>query len=120
MRLEEQLKEILQQILEQIPNGPMFSELPDTAEDEELCGKVRELRPLVKDTTPGIPREWLRVSEAMEFTGLSKPTLYSLFNRGLVKTVSLRERGKQRGVRLVSVDSLRTFLESRSSGGISE
>ena len=70
------------------------------------------------NTDEVIPREWLRVSEAIQYSRLSKPTLYGLFNRGLVKTVSLRERGKQRGARLVSFDSLKAFLESRASGGM--
>lgn len=61
--------------------------------------------------------EWLRVSEACRYSRLSKPKLYQLFKRGLIKTVSLRERGMVRGTRLVSFDSLRAFLESRASGG---
>ena len=70
----------------------------------------------VSHNAPSLP-EWLRVNEACEFSRLSKAKLYDLFNRGLVKSVSLRERGMVRGTRLVSSDSLRVFLESRSSGG---
>lgn len=61
--------------------------------------------------------EWMRVKEACAFSRLSKPKLYDLMNRGLIKSVSLRERGMVRGTRLVSSDSLRAFLESRASGG---
>ena len=68
------------------------------------------------DSSVGNP-EWLRVSEACKYSRLSKPKLYQLFNLGLIKTVSLRERGMVRGTRLVSFDSLRAFLESRASGG---
>ncbi|MFZ4767667.1 MAG: helix-turn-helix domain-containing protein [Roseimicrobium sp.] len=64
-----------------------------------------------------IPSDWLRVKEACAFSRLSKPKLYDLMNRGLIKSVSLRERGMVRGTRLVSSDSLRGFLESRASGG---
>lgn len=64
-----------------------------------------------------LPQEWLRVSEAVHFSRLSKPKLYQLFNLGLIKTVSLRERGQVKGTRLVSFDSLRNFLESRATGG---
>lgn len=64
-------------------------------------------------------REWLRVKEACAYSCLSKPKLYDLMNRGLVKSSSLRERGQVKGTRLVSFDSLRQFLESRSSGGVS-
>ncbi len=65
-----------------------------------------------------LPKEWLRVSEACQYSRLSKPTLYNLLNRGLVKSVSLRERGQIKGTRLISFDSLRGFLESRASGGV--
>jgi predicted DNA-binding transcriptional regulator AlpA len=67
--------------------------------------------------TPDAPREWLRVKEACDYSRLSKPKLYDLMNRGLIKSVSLRERGQIKGTRLVSFDSLRQFLESRASGG---
>lgn len=61
--------------------------------------------------------EWLRVSEACEFARVSKPVIYDWMNRGWIKNVSLRQRGQVKGVRLVSFDSLRSFLESRATGG---
>jgi len=61
--------------------------------------------------------EWLRVSEACEYARVSKPVIYDWMNRGWIKNVSLRQRGQVKGVRLVSFDSLRTFLESRATGG---
>lgn len=64
-----------------------------------------------------LPTEWLRVSEAVAFSRISKPKLYDLMQRGLIKSCSLRERGMVRGTRLISFDSLKTFLESRASGG---
>jgi excisionase family DNA binding protein len=63
--------------------------------------------------------EWMRVREACEYSRISKPKLYSLMNRGLIRSVSLRERGMIRGTRLISFDSLRDFLESRATGGAS-
>jgi hypothetical protein len=68
-------------------------------------------------TATALPQEWLRISEAVQYSRLSKPTLYNLINRGLIKSVSLRERGQIKGTRLVSYDSLRAFLESRATGG---
>jgi excisionase family DNA binding protein len=62
-------------------------------------------------------REWLRVSEACEYLRISKPCLYSMMDRGQIKNVSLRERGMVRGLRLISFDSLKQFLESRATGG---
>lgn len=64
-----------------------------------------------------IQPEWLRVKEACDYSRLSKPKLYDLLNRQLIKSVSLRERGQIKGTRLVSFESLRQFLESRASGG---
>jgi hypothetical protein len=66
---------------------------------------------------PATPREWLRVKEACEYSRMSKAALYARLNRGLIKSVSLKERGQVKGTRLISFDSLRAFLESRSSGG---
>ncbi len=61
--------------------------------------------------------EWLRVKEAQDYSRLSKAKLYDLINRGLIKSVSLKERGQVKGTRLISFDSLRAFLESRATGG---
>jgi hypothetical protein len=63
------------------------------------------------------PSPWLTVQEAATYSRLSKPTLYKIFERGLVKTLSLREKGQIKGRRLVARASLEAFLESRSSGG---
>jgi predicted DNA-binding transcriptional regulator AlpA len=38
------------------------------------------------------PREWLRVAEAVAWSGLSKPKLYQLINAGLIKSASVRQR----------------------------
>ena len=64
-----------------------------------------------------LPKEWLRVREAVQFSRVSRPKLYDLMNRGLIKYCSLKERGMVRGTRLISFDSLKGFLESRSTGG---
>lgn len=69
------------------------------------------------ETAPLPVREWLRVKEACDYSRLSKPKIYELLNRGLIKGVSLRERGQIKGTRLISHDSLRNFLESRATGG---
>ncbi len=65
-----------------------------------------------------IPQDWLRVSEACAYCRCSRPKLYDLLNRGLVKSVSLKERGQIKGTRLVSFHSLKAFLESRATGGL--
>jgi hypothetical protein len=50
-------------------------------------------------------------------SGLSRAYLYQLANDGRIKTLSLRERGKARGVRLIVYDSLMGYLRSMAEGG---
>ncbi len=61
---------------------------------------------------------YVRTPEAMTFLGVCKTTLYSLadFNGGYIKTVSLKKRGKTRGVRLWSLDSMTNLLEGNQAG----
>ncbi len=61
--------------------------------------------------------DWIRVAEACSFAKISKPLLYSWMERGLIRNVSMRERGRVKGLRLVSLASLQAFLESRATGG---
>jgi excisionase family DNA binding protein len=61
--------------------------------------------------------EWVRVKEACAYSRISKPKLYQLLNAGKIKSVSLRERGQIRGTRLISFDSLRSFLNGLATGG---
>jgi predicted DNA-binding transcriptional regulator AlpA len=70
-------------------------------------------------TTTGeaLPKEWLRVKEATAYCGISKPALYDLMNRGLIRNCSLKQRGQIKGTRLISFDSLRAFLEGNATGG---
>lgn len=63
------------------------------------------------------PREWIRIAEAVQWSGISKPRLYLLLNKGLIRSTSLRERGQVKGTRLISFTSLRDFLGSRATGG---
>ena len=65
-------------------------------------------------------REWLRVSEVLALYRIAKPTLYGLINRGLIRSVSLRQRGQARGTRLVSHPSIEAFLNARATGGETE
>lgn len=64
--------------------------------------------------TVSINPEWLRLPDAVKFSGLSRSLLYQHFDYagGKIKTRNIRQRNKIRGVRLVNVDSLREFIES--------
>jgi len=56
---------------------------------------------------------WLRTPEALSLLGVVKSTLYSYadFSGGEIKTSSLRKRGKTRGIRLWSKESIEAFIE---------
>lgn len=64
-----------------------------------------------------IQPEWIRISEACRLSSVTKPVMYQWMQRGLVKNFSNRQRGQIKGARLVNLESLRSFLESRATGG---
>jgi len=49
--------------------------------------------------------------------GLRRSLLYDLHAHGHIQGVSLRRRGAQRGKRLWSVDSIRSYLAAQMEGG---
>ena len=57
---------------------------------------------------------------ACPYTGLTRSFLYALVSAGKIKSVSLRERGKARGCRLINYDSLIEFLAKAGdeTGGV--
>lgn len=71
--------------------------------------------------------EWIRMPKGHErckYTGLSRSFLYTLVSpceandyRPPVRSVSLRRRGMQRGVRLISYESLMAFLKNQPTTG---
>lgn len=69
------------------------------------------------DTKLQIEPEWLKIPEAVRFSRICRSKIYTLIRSGKIRSVSLREEGETKGTRLVSVHSLRRFLESRASGG---
>ena len=70
-----------------------------------------------KDGGAEIAPEWITVEQACRYAAVSRPVIYNWLNRGLVKNFSAKERGQVRGVRRVSFDSLRAFMNSRATGG---
>ena len=45
-------------------------------------------------------------------TGICRSTLYNLIADGVIKTKVIRRPGNARGIRLISVESLRDYIES--------
>jgi hypothetical protein len=57
--------------------------------------------------------EWVRVPDAVHLSGLSRSAIYGLIAAGAIKSFSNRQRGAQRGIRLISYDSLVGYLEEQ-------
>lgn len=62
---------------------------------------------------------WVDAKQGQALFGLCRTTLTRLSEEGRIKTVSLRDVGRQRGKRLYCYTSIQTYLESRAEGGIS-
>lgn len=59
--------------------------------------------------------EWLRLPKPgtlCPHSGLSRTVLYQLCKANKIKSTVLRQRGASRGIRLISFDSLMTYLRS--------
>jgi hypothetical protein len=69
-------------------------------------------------TCSPIKPEWLRIPDAIRVSGLGRSTIYNILSSGCLKSVVVRKRGCQRGIRLISADSLRTYIESFVEGRV--
>ena len=61
--------------------------------------------------------EFLRVSAAVCYCGISRSLLYELIGSGKISSKILRKPGHIRGIRLISVTSLDEFLNNLPEGG---
>jgi len=61
--------------------------------------------------------EWIRVAQAVAWSGMSRSSINYLVASGKIKAVNLRVRGTERGVRLISFPSFRGFLDRLATGG---
>jgi hypothetical protein len=61
--------------------------------------------------------EYIRVKMAVERFSLPRTKFYELIKAGKIASVSLREEGQKKATRLLSVESIRRFLEARTEGG---
>lgn len=61
--------------------------------------------------------EWIDAKLAKKIFSIGRTTLYELAAAGRIKTSSLRQRGKLRGKRLFSYDSIKAHIESCATGG---
>jgi hypothetical protein len=56
--------------------------------------------------------EFCRVNDAQRLWGLKRGLVYRKIKSGTIRSLTLRERGKKFGVRLLLVESIRTWLMS--------
>jgi len=58
-----------------------------------------------------VAARWLRIEQAVEYSGINRSKLFKLISEGLIKTASVKEQGASRGIRLVDRYDLDRFLE---------
>jgi hypothetical protein len=81
---------------------------------------ANEARPKEGAARDGVLKpEWLRPKEVPKHFGIGRSRIYQLIAEGKVKSVSLRQRGQKHGTRLISYDSLSSYLDSLAKGGAS-
>ena len=59
---------------------------------------------------------WIRAprgGEVDHYCGLARAKLYELASRGLIKSVSLAERGQNRGTRLFNLQSILDYIDTK-------
>jgi Helix-turn-helix domain len=64
------------------------------------------------DVNTTLAPKWLRIPAACTYSGMSRAKLYQLLTEGQIKSICVRKKGNIRGLRLISAESLDTFLES--------
>jgi len=87
-----------------------------------LCMPFKNKKPTITSTiaprsTPIAPVfiRLPRQGEVCPHSGLSRAFMYQLISEGKIRSISLRDKGKSRGVRLVRYESLMDFLNSQES-----
>ncbi len=57
--------------------------------------------------------EFGRVTDIQRMFGVKKGILYRWIGEGRIKSSCIRDRGNLKGIRLISVDSVRAYIESQ-------
>jgi len=65
-----------------------------------------------------VESEYLRPKQMAKLFNISRSKVYELINKGILRSVSLRDEGQTKATRLISVKSFRNYLEMNSTGGI--
>ncbi|MEI6715282.1 MAG: hypothetical protein WCO60_16105 [Verrucomicrobiota bacterium] len=70
---------------------------------------------VVNSHSTAIKREWLRVPEAVQISGMCRSSIYQLITSRAVKSFSHRKPGTKRGHRLISHKSLVNYLNAAAA-----
>ncbi len=73
--------------------------------------------PVLRPRTNHIRPEWGDARCVHAHFSICKSTLYRLAEERKIRSASLKEKGKLRGKRLFSLDSISDFIESKAKGG---
>jgi hypothetical protein len=63
------------------------------------------------------PIKWLKMKDAANYCGLSKSSLYQAMADGRLKSVLVRQTGRIKGIRLISLEALETYIKSFGEKG---
>lgn len=68
--------------------------------------------PAVAEREEGLTPVWLRIPGAIRISGIGRSTLYGLIQEKKIRSMVLKKRrDANRGIRLISYDSLLEFIE---------
>jgi len=70
---------------------------------------MQTVTPIQEEIGTVQPR-WLKIDDAVRFSGICRSKLYSLIKRGAIRSACLREEDNVRGTRLVNAVSLDAYI----------
>ncbi len=85
--------------------------------DKKACGGTAAFTTQPVTASWGVEPEFVDLPGLQARFGIRRSLAYLLIADGAIKSVSLRRSGALKGKRLVSVQSVRSFLESRMRDG---
>jgi len=86
-------------------------------DSKKIGGEPTDTTTLPVTPSPANEGEFCDSPGAFQRFGLRRSLLYALAAEGHIAGCSLRRRGRQRGKRLWSIDSIRRYLASQMEGG---
>jgi helix-turn-helix protein len=65
---------------------------------------------LIREVNDAVEPRWLKIDDAVRFSGICRSKLYSLIKRGAIRSACLREEDNVRGTRLINAASLDNYI----------